>query len=246
MATAINWTKFGAVLFDLDGVVTPTAEVHERAWAELFADRGTSRGDDYLTYVDGKPRYDGVRSFLTARAASSCPWGTRRPARRRHDLRDGQPQERHVQRRARPRRHRPVPRHDRRARPARPARRAPGDRVVVEERPPVLDAAGLGDGSSTWSTASPPPRRALPASRRPTCSSAPPNCSGSTRPTRWWSRTPRPAWPPVPPAGSARARRRPRRQPLALLDAGADLVVDDLARPSRAREPRRTVHEEPR
>ena len=73
MAAAINWTKFGAVLFDLDGVVTPTAEVHERAWSELFAGYGFT-GDDYLRYVDGKPRYDGVRSFLRSRGVD-LPWG---------------------------------------------------------------------------------------------------------------------------------------------------------------------------
>jgi beta-phosphoglucomutase family hydrolase len=73
MATAINWTKFGAVLFDLDGVVTPTAEVHERAWSELFADHDFTP-DDYLTYVDGKPRYDGVQSFLRSRGIE-IPWG---------------------------------------------------------------------------------------------------------------------------------------------------------------------------
>lgn len=73
MATAINWTKFRAVLFDLDGVVTPTAEVHERAWSELFAEYGFT-GDDYLTYVDGKPRYDGVQSFLRSRGID-LPWG---------------------------------------------------------------------------------------------------------------------------------------------------------------------------
>ena len=73
MAAAINWTKFGAVLFDLDGVVTPTAEVHELAWSELFAGYGFT-GDDYLTYVDGKPRYDGVQSFLRARGVD-LPWG---------------------------------------------------------------------------------------------------------------------------------------------------------------------------
>ncbi|NND74800.1 MAG: beta-phosphoglucomutase family hydrolase [Ilumatobacter sp.] len=53
-------------MFDLDGVITPTAELHEHAWAELFADYGFTQ-DDYLTYVDGKPRYDGVRSFLASR-----------------------------------------------------------------------------------------------------------------------------------------------------------------------------------
>jgi beta-phosphoglucomutase family hydrolase len=65
-----------AVLFDLDGVITPTAEVHRRAWKRTF-DRVLSvhledtapefSTDDYLTYVDGKPRYEGVRSFLQSR-----------------------------------------------------------------------------------------------------------------------------------------------------------------------------------
>jgi beta-phosphoglucomutase family hydrolase len=73
VATAINWTKFGAVLFDLDGVVTPTAEVHERAWGELFSEFGFT-AEDYLTYVDGKPRYDGVASFLASRGID-LPWG---------------------------------------------------------------------------------------------------------------------------------------------------------------------------
>ena len=65
-----------AVLFDLDGVLTPTAEVHRRAWKRTF-DRVLSAHlgdtapefsvDDYLTYVDGKQRYDGVHSFLRSR-----------------------------------------------------------------------------------------------------------------------------------------------------------------------------------
>ena len=54
------------MLFDLDGVITPTAEIHERAWAELFSDHDYSAAD-YLAYIDGKPRYDGVRSFLASR-----------------------------------------------------------------------------------------------------------------------------------------------------------------------------------
>ena len=71
---------FEAVLFDLDGVVTRTARLHAAAWKELFDDflRGWAKErkesfrafdveSDYLTYVDGKPRYDGVRSFLAAR-----------------------------------------------------------------------------------------------------------------------------------------------------------------------------------
>jgi beta-phosphoglucomutase family hydrolase len=71
---------FDAVLFDLDGVVTRTARLHAAAWAELFDDflrrRAAERGEpfrpfdpaaDYLAHVDGKPRYEGVRSFLAAR-----------------------------------------------------------------------------------------------------------------------------------------------------------------------------------
>jgi beta-phosphoglucomutase family hydrolase len=64
--TVVDWARYRAVLFDLDGVITPTASVHERAWAELFEPWGFT-GDDYLTHVDGKPRYDGVRAFLASR-----------------------------------------------------------------------------------------------------------------------------------------------------------------------------------
>lgn len=60
------WTDHDGVLFDLDGVITPTAEIHEHAWGELFADFGYT-GDDYLRYIDGRPRYDGVRTFLASR-----------------------------------------------------------------------------------------------------------------------------------------------------------------------------------
>ena len=69
----VDWASFGAVLFDLDGVVTPTAEIHERAWAELFAPWDFD-GSDYLTYVDGRPRYEGVRTFLASRGVE-LPWG---------------------------------------------------------------------------------------------------------------------------------------------------------------------------
>ena len=63
-------------LFDLDGVLTRTAEVHRAAWAEVFnavlAELGPTpvhpfTESDYLTYVDGKPRRDGVRDFLASR-----------------------------------------------------------------------------------------------------------------------------------------------------------------------------------
>ncbi len=71
--------RFDAVLFDLDGVLTETASLHARAWKQMFDeylhDRAQHLGEpfaafedaDYRTYVDGKPRYDGVRSFLHSR-----------------------------------------------------------------------------------------------------------------------------------------------------------------------------------
>jgi beta-phosphoglucomutase family hydrolase len=73
----VPWTDYDAILFDLDGVVTPTAEVHMRAWAEMFngflgsyagsGDTAPYTDADYFAHVDGKPRYDGVRDFLTSR-----------------------------------------------------------------------------------------------------------------------------------------------------------------------------------
>ncbi len=69
-----------ACLFDLDGVLTQTATAHAAAWKEMFDAFLRARADktgepfvpfdpvvDYRAYVDGKPRYDGVRSFLASR-----------------------------------------------------------------------------------------------------------------------------------------------------------------------------------
>ncbi|MFJ7768499.1 beta-phosphoglucomutase family hydrolase [Streptomyces sp. NPDC097107] len=65
-----------ACLFDLDGVVTRTAVVHAAAWKETFdaflrerdgADFRPFTDSDYDEYVDGRPRADGVRSFLASR-----------------------------------------------------------------------------------------------------------------------------------------------------------------------------------
>jgi beta-phosphoglucomutase family hydrolase len=69
-----------ACLFDLDGVLTQTASVHAAAWKQMFdaflRERAERTGEafvpfdsvrDYDEYVDGKPRYDGVRSFLASR-----------------------------------------------------------------------------------------------------------------------------------------------------------------------------------
>jgi beta-phosphoglucomutase family hydrolase len=77
-----------ACLFDLDGVLTQTAKVHAAAWKEMFDDflrrRASRTGEpfvpfdptrDYDEYVDGKPRYEGVRSFLASRGIE-LPQGT--------------------------------------------------------------------------------------------------------------------------------------------------------------------------
>lgn len=82
----VAWVEVDAVLFDLDGVLTPTAEVHMRAWAEMFsaffashqdatADTSPYTDADYFAHVDGKPRYAGVRDLLTSRGIS-LPEGT--------------------------------------------------------------------------------------------------------------------------------------------------------------------------
>lgn len=70
----MDWNDYGVALFDLDGVITPTAEVHMRAWASMFNDfladqegQEPYTDDDYFSHVDGKPRYEGVRAFLDSR-----------------------------------------------------------------------------------------------------------------------------------------------------------------------------------
>ncbi|WP_210506546.1 HAD family phosphatase [Naasia sp. SYSU D00057] len=77
-----NLDDYRAVLFDLDGVLTPTADVHMHAWramfTELFAAKGVTApytDDDYFQYLDGKKRYDGVAGVLASRGIE-VPWGT--------------------------------------------------------------------------------------------------------------------------------------------------------------------------
>ena len=84
----LDTQRLHAALFDLDGVITQTARVHAAAWKRLFdeflearaAHEGTTfepfdRVADYQLYVDGKPRYDGVQSFLAARGIE-LPFGS--------------------------------------------------------------------------------------------------------------------------------------------------------------------------
>lgn len=70
----MQWDDYDAALFDLDGVLTPTAEVHMSAWARMFTDFLSARGvpepyteADYFAHIDGRPRYEGVAAMLASR-----------------------------------------------------------------------------------------------------------------------------------------------------------------------------------
>lgn len=86
--TLLSKERFDAVLFDLDGVLTSTAKIHAACWKEMFDEylrkwavqknepfQPFDIGTDYLLYVDGKPRFDGVRDFLRSRGIQ-LPDGT--------------------------------------------------------------------------------------------------------------------------------------------------------------------------
>src|SRR5262245_34400187 len=76
---ALDPSQFDAAAFDLDGVVTDTVRIHFRAWKQtvdaLFRARTRLEGvapapftlEDYRKYIDGRPREDAIRAFLTAR-----------------------------------------------------------------------------------------------------------------------------------------------------------------------------------
>ncbi len=85
-AVTISRSTYDGLIFDLDGVVTHTARLHAAAWKEMFDHYLQARAaggdfvpftvdDDYRLYVDGKPRYNGVKSFLDARGID-IPYGT--------------------------------------------------------------------------------------------------------------------------------------------------------------------------
>lgn len=83
----VDRSRFDAILFDLDGVLTETASLHAAAWKQMFDEYLHSRAqvldedfvefshDDYLQCVDGRPRFDGVRTFLASRGIE-VPEGT--------------------------------------------------------------------------------------------------------------------------------------------------------------------------
>lgn len=92
MTETVHHRQYDAFLFDMDGVVTDTAAAHAAAWERMFDEylrqRALQRGEafrpfdevrDYHQYVDGKPRYDAVESFLQSRAIALPIGGTDDP-----------------------------------------------------------------------------------------------------------------------------------------------------------------------
>lgn len=88
MKLPITKEKYDAVLFDLDGVLTPTEKIHSACWKVMFDSflkkycsknnlefQPFNIDNDYLKYVDGKPRYKGVEDFLSSRNIY-IPYGT--------------------------------------------------------------------------------------------------------------------------------------------------------------------------
>ena len=175
-------------LFDLDGVLTPTAEVHMHAWERMFTPFLEAHGasaysdDDYFEYLDGKKRYDGVRACCAA-ATSRCRGAIRRMPRGRHGVRHRQPQERRLRRAC----------SRKRASTAYPGSLALLDALharghdrrgglELEER--RRGAARRGSRRPVRGRDGRRHRRAAticPPSPRPTCSSARPSCWASTR-----------------------------------------------------------------
>ncbi|HJU51774.1 MAG TPA: beta-phosphoglucomutase family hydrolase [Acidimicrobiia bacterium] len=77
----VDWKLYQAVLFDLDGVLTDTARVHAKAWKETFDEFLETKDQppftiegDYRKFVDGRPRYQGVATFFASRGIA-LPWG---------------------------------------------------------------------------------------------------------------------------------------------------------------------------
>jgi beta-phosphoglucomutase family hydrolase len=83
MQYSITRDGYDAVLFDMDGVITDTVSIHAACWKTMFDDflqkwatrnaepfRSFDVSTDYKLYVDGKPRYEGVRDFLKSRGIS--------------------------------------------------------------------------------------------------------------------------------------------------------------------------------
>jgi alpha,alpha-trehalase len=84
----VDFSGMEGFIFDMDGVLTSTARLHAVAWKRMFDEYLRGKADrengpyrpfdmdgDYDRYVDGKPRYDGVRAFLHSRGLDDIPFG---------------------------------------------------------------------------------------------------------------------------------------------------------------------------
>ena len=236
----VPWDDFQAVLFDLDGVLTPTADIHQPAWTTMF--------DEFLVPPDLRrsPRPTTSPTSTAARASTACARSSRpgasscrraSPAIRRETLgrRAGQPQGRHVPGGAARRGHRPVPGLRRGCSTS--SRRAARRLAVVSSSRNAREVLGAGGpGRTVPRRRRRHRRRRAGAGRQAGPRHVPrrrPITSGSTRPgrRRRGRRVRRGRR-----AGRrlrSRHRRRPGRRPRCAPAAGADLVVDDLGESSR-------------
>ena len=239
----IDWDALDAVLFDLDGVLTPTADIHERAWKSMFDDflaaRATAGPGRRSAATTTSPTSTASRGSTACarsspRGASTCPTATADdpPG---HDTvgalgnakNDGVPAD------PAPRRHRPLSRLGRGCSTPSTERGTPSA-VVSSSRnaAEVLDAAGLADRFERRRRRQRARRRAdLPGKPAPDMFLARRRATRRRRrraPSS--SRTPSPASPPAAPAPSALVVGVDRGAGHeALLANGADVVVDDLA-----------------
>ncbi len=232
-----------ACLFDLDGVLTQTAtrardglggdvrRVPAAAGRPPGSHAPFDPGTDYDRYVDGRPRADGVRTFLALARASSCPRAVRTTRRAPNGPRAGQPEERRAAE-PHPRRRRPGVRRARCDTCGRRERRDCAARGVIErQHREVLRAAGLADLFEATGRRDRGARtRSCPANPRRTPSSRPPRASASSARPPWSSRTRWPGWRPAGPGVSLCVVGVDRvGQADALREHGADVVVKDLA-----------------
>ncbi len=204
-----------ACLFDLDGVLTQTAKVHNAAWAETFdaylRRRSVETGEpfqpfdpgpDYNRYVDGRPRADGVRTFLASRGITLPEGSPDDPP--EADTVNGLGNRKNVVLLQRIEQH-GVEAYEGSVRYLEAATAAGLRRAVVSASAncaAVVHAAGLDrcwrHGSTAWS----PARTGCAANRPRTRSWTARGCSASNRRRPPSSRTPSPAWPPDGPADS--------------------------------------------
>ena len=240
--------RFEALLFDLDGVITKTAAVHSRAWKALFDEflrrwsdehgepfRPFEIAEDYVRYVDGRRRYDGVASFLGSRGIELPVGDPSDGPDEPNGVRARQPEGPLLPRRGRGSGRRGV----RRRRGA--ARRRPGRRQArrgrVGQRELRPDPApGWPDRPLRRARHRPSRRRRGPcaASPRPTRSSRRRSCWASPPPGPSCSRTPSPGCRRARPAASASSSGSTgdadaaHAAGAALAANGADIVLRDL------------------